>query len=243
MADTAVDCIKFLRDTAIAADTDIGERIYMSMAPQNATYPLAVMEIISRVETLTQDSGSAVDTYRVQVDVFSKEGSTSGFFQASTIASELRTAWSRQSNTDDYNNAIDSVQETNYLSDYDPDLGVARVTNDYLIRINPEAGEIMAQNYSETEQLWIGHGKKWIDGSQVYWRTWDLSQELGSVAVLTGLTPGAIDIIKYSFVYASGGSGNWNNSDQIAYNSGSDVYQVSIQSTVSAKVTVWYIKL
>jgi hypothetical protein len=139
MADTALAAIRFLRDTAILADTDIGERIYMSIAPQPAVYPLAVMEIVSRTPSPTQDSGSAVDTYRIQVDVFAQATSeSSAFEQASTIAHDLRVAWSREAG-----DTIDSIQEDSYFSDYLADQKVQQVSNDYMIRVLPD-GEVMA---------------------------------------------------------------------------------------------------
>ncbi len=151
MSDTAVDAIRFLRDTAIAANTDIGSRIYMSIAPQSATFPLAVMEIVSRVPTPTQDSGSAIDTYRVQVDVYAK-GTTgfSGFETAHTVASELRTAWSRTTDEFSYDNAISGVQEQGHFTDFDSELQVFRVSNDYLIRVTPE-GTVMTQIIKRTK--------------------------------------------------------------------------------------------
>jgi hypothetical protein len=146
MADTAIDAIRFMRDTAIAAGTDIGSRIYMSIAPQNAALPFAVMEIISRVESPTQDSGSAVDVYRIQVDVFAKASTTaSGFEQAHDIASNLRQAWSRQTDELTYDHAITGFQEVNHLTDFDPDYNAYRVSNDYMVRVNEEGGETMAE--------------------------------------------------------------------------------------------------
>lgn len=148
MADTALAAILFLRSTAITADTDLGERIYMSVAPQSAAFPYAVMEIVSRVESPTQDSGSAVDTYRIQVDVYAKAGSgTSGFETASTIAHDLRVAWSREAG-----DSVDSIQESNYFSDFIPDLNVNRVSNDYMIRVL-QSGEVMGTQIIKRQRV------------------------------------------------------------------------------------------
>lgn len=133
MIDTALTAIQFLVAQAIEADTDAASRIYFSQAPQSAAYPFVVIDIVSRTETPTQDSGSAVDTYRIQADVWAKASTTqSAFAIASGISTDLREVWSRQ--TDTY---IDGIQEVNYFTDYDAELQAQRVSNDYMVRVKP----------------------------------------------------------------------------------------------------------
>lgn len=140
LGNTAVDAIKYLRDKAILAGTDAGSRIYVAQAPQSATYPLVVLSIISRVPTPTQDNGSAVDTFRIQVDCYSKQSRTisdlSAFEVAHDVDNALRSVWSRSSSgLGDYDNGIDSVQEDNSFDDFIPDFDLYRVSTDYFIRV------------------------------------------------------------------------------------------------------------
>jgi hypothetical protein len=195
MADTALDAIKYLRDTAIAAETDAASRIYLTFAPQSASYPKVVMDIVSRVESPSQDLGSEVDVYRIQVDVFAKNGSArSGFDQAATIMHELREAWSRTGNNDDYNNVIDSVQEVGYRTDFLIDAsneGVFLVSSDYLIRVG--AGSATMVRYSTEEQVWPKY--KWINSETIYWRTWNLGTGNNSYEDLTGLLIANVSLV------------------------------------------------
>jgi hypothetical protein len=134
MIDTALTAIQFLVAQAIEADTDAASRIYFSQAPQGAAFPFVVIDIVSRTETPTQDSGSAVDTYRFQVDVWARAtSSVSAFAIASGISTDLREVWSRQ--TDTY---IDGIQEVNFFTDYDGELLAQRVSNDYMVRVKPD---------------------------------------------------------------------------------------------------------
>lgn len=137
MSDTkSLVALRFVRDKIIAASTTAGSKIYTGVAPQSAAYPYVVIDIVSRGEAPTQDAGSAVDTYRVQVDCWAKSGSsTSGLNTVSTLADNIRTALSRQTDYTTYDFDIDGVQEANHLTDYIPEIEVYRDTNDYLIRI------------------------------------------------------------------------------------------------------------
>jgi len=140
LGNTAVDAIKFLRDSAILAGTDAGSRIYVAQAPQSSTYPLVVMSIVSRVPTPTQDNGSAVDTFRIQVDTYAKQSRSISDLDAFTVAHDvdnaLRSTWSRTSSgLGDYDNGIDSVQEDNSFDDFIPDMDLYRVSTDYFVRV------------------------------------------------------------------------------------------------------------
>lgn len=139
MADTGYIAIEFFRACAVLAATDASARIYMNQSPQNASYPHVVMSIISREESPTQDSGSAVDTLRIQVDCYAKPSTTeSGFRIASRLSDDIRVAASRATNESDYDQIIDGIQEANYLTDYIEDIDLYRVTNDYMVRVKPE---------------------------------------------------------------------------------------------------------
>lgn len=147
LGNTAVDAIKYMRDTAILAETDADSRIYTSIVPQSATYPLVVMDIISREESPTQDSGSACDYYRIQVDIFAKQSrdiaERSAFEMAHDIAFALRQTWSRTtSNTGDYDNAIDSIQEVDHRTGFLTDMDLYHVSNDYIVRMVGEGTTI-----------------------------------------------------------------------------------------------------
>lgn len=141
MADTGYVAIEFFRAVAVAASTAASSRIYINESPQSAAYPHVVMSIISREPSPTQDSGSAVDTYRIQVDCYAKPSTTQSAFKvASTLADNIRVAVSRAYNEADYDQIIDSVQEANYFTDQIPDIDLFRVSNDYMVRVKPEAG-------------------------------------------------------------------------------------------------------
>lgn len=140
LGNTAVDAIKFMRDTAILSGTDAGSRIYVAQAPQSSTYPLVVMSIVSRVPTPTQDSGSAVDTFRIQVDTYAKQSrdisDLDAFVTAHDVDNALRSTWSRSSSDPgDYDTGIDSIQEDNSFDDFLTDLDLYRVSTDYFVRV------------------------------------------------------------------------------------------------------------
>lgn len=116
--------------------TDADLPVYVGVAAQGAEYPFVVIEIVSRNESETQDSGSAVDTYRVQVDCYAKSDNTlSGYATAAALADGIRAVLSRATDYSSYNYDIDGVQEANHLTDYIPEIEVYRATNDYMIRI------------------------------------------------------------------------------------------------------------
>lgn len=137
LGNTASDAIKYLRDRGILADTEAGERIYLSQAPPSAEMPYVVMEIISNLEAPTQDDGSAVDTFRIQVDVYAKNTSiASGFETAAGIEYALRVNWSRTASQEgDYDNGIQSVQESGYRTAFYTDLDAQLVSRDYMVRV------------------------------------------------------------------------------------------------------------
>lgn len=133
-----LDMLEWLRSTIVAEEYEGGTLgVFTIEAPQTATYPQVIMNIVSRAESPTQDSGSAVDTYRIQIDVWAKSTSTaSGLYTSHLVANNIRQLISRTGNPSSYNpTIIDSVQEANHFTDYIPDEGIYRVTNDYLIRI------------------------------------------------------------------------------------------------------------
>jgi hypothetical protein len=219
MSSTALAAIRYLVDAAISADTDLGSRIYMSQAPQPATYPLAVMEIVSREESPTQYSGSAMDTFRIQVDVFAKNGSSrSGFEAAHTLADQLRVAWARDAN---YTNlgSIDGIQEVNHSSDFVPDFDVYRVTNDYMIRVidpeytPPDGGYAshpeFSGNYSEDLQIWPY--SKHLGLEVIYWQTWVFTNPVDGYQALTGLAVGSVGDYTEIEAVAIDDDGNRNN--------------------------------
>ena len=141
---TASDAIKYMRDMAVLANTDAGSRIYVSVAPQSVSYPLVVMKVISMAPSPTQDSGSAVDTFRIQVDSYAKQSRTisddSAFDTAHGLADTLRSTWSRNGSTfGDYDHLIDSIQEEDHREDFNTELETYRVSYDYMVRVNTTA--------------------------------------------------------------------------------------------------------
>ena len=141
---TASDAIKYMRDMAVLANTDAGSRIYVSVAPQSSDYPLVVMKVISMAPSPTQDSGSAVDTFRIQVDSYAKQSRTisddSAFDTAHGLADTLRSTWSRNGSTfGDYDHLIDSIQEEDHREDFNTELETYRVSYDYMVRVNTTA--------------------------------------------------------------------------------------------------------
>lgn len=129
----------FLQDYLTTEAIAVG-KVFINHAPQSATYPFIVATIITRDESPTQDSGSAVDTYRVQLDVYSQAtSSASAFDLAETIAATVRTQLSRVAGiamiTAAGTTIIDGVQESNSFSEYIHDIMVYRVSSDYFIRV------------------------------------------------------------------------------------------------------------
>ena len=170
LGNTAIDAIQYLINTAVTAATDAGSRIYPSIAPQSAAYPLVILQIVSRETTPTQPLGSAVDIYRIQADVFAKpSGTTSAFLKAHTIDNALRTAWSRTSDGQNYSTGIDLVQEDDSRSDWFPEEQVYNVSTDYFIRMKQAGDQVVpASDFTETESIWAGH--LWF-GEIIYTKT------------------------------------------------------------------------
>lgn len=128
-----------LRDVIVASDAGTGERVYLSAVPQDAVYPYVVVDIISRTEAMTQDVGSAVDEFRVQIDVAAKAANgNSAANVALSNADAIRTALTRRDIGD---NGFYSVQEVNMITDWLPEPGVFLVTTDYMIRVVTEQGD------------------------------------------------------------------------------------------------------
>jgi hypothetical protein len=127
----------YVRQAINTAAPDLSNRIYITQAVQSAAFPLAVFSIISLTPTPTQDNGSAIDSFRVQVDVYAKaSASNSGFVTANGLAQLIRTELSRDMVGDAYDGySIDLVQELGSFSDYDPILEVHRNSTDYSITI------------------------------------------------------------------------------------------------------------
>ena len=120
-----------IADAAVSAA--VSSRIYIEQGQFEAGYPNVVISVVSREESPTQDTGSAIDEYRVQVDVYARPSSgASAFAAADDIAHKLRAAWSRQNDT-----KIESIQEAGYRTDHYPENDVVLVSNDYMIRVLP----------------------------------------------------------------------------------------------------------
>lgn len=133
----ALFLVEYLTPSVIAEGS-----VFVNHAPQSATYPFIIATVVSREPSPTQDSGSAVDTYRVQLDVYAKAtASVSAFDAAETIAHNARVAISRTYGIamvwDSFTKSvvIDGVQEDNSFSEYIEDIMVCRVSTDYMIRV------------------------------------------------------------------------------------------------------------
>jgi len=136
MAHTGLDAIEYIRDLIVAADTDALSSVFISVAPQSASFPMVVIDMIDRVEYPTQSSGSAVDQYRVQLNIMAKaSGAKSAFKVTHEISQAIRSAISRITDTTTYSHDIDGIQEAGHFSDFDSDIQVQRVVDDYIIRV------------------------------------------------------------------------------------------------------------
>lgn len=136
----AFTAIEFVRDVVVNTNK-AGQRVYMDQAPQSAASPFVVISIVSREESPTQDDGSAVDEYRVQIDCYAKATSSlSAFAICNDLSEAIRSDLSRDTYTYDagdpqYANNVDGVQESNYFTDYIPEIDLQRISTDYMIRI------------------------------------------------------------------------------------------------------------
>ncbi len=140
LGNTAPDALKFMRDLAVLAGTDAASRIYITQAPQPATFPLVILSIVDVERSPTQASGSVVDTYRIQASTFVKQSTNisdpSAFETANLIDYTLRSVWSRaKSVTGDYDNAVDSIQEEGTNQNFIPDENVYTINSDYMVRV------------------------------------------------------------------------------------------------------------
>lgn len=132
----AADAIQFIRDLIITADTDAGSRVYLTTAPQSATYPLIVLDFVSGAFTPTQEDGSVLDTYRIQIDCLAEPSSSaSAFVTAMELANEVRRAISRQEDTENYTNTIDSIQEDAFRTAQFTEPDIYLVSFDYMVRV------------------------------------------------------------------------------------------------------------
>lgn len=118
-----------------AFNTATGGRIYANAARQGVAYPLCVISGVGRVEAPTQDSDSAIDTYRIQVDLFADDlGATSGIAKLTVLSAYVREALARVTGTVD-GVLVNGIQSAGERDDYDRDLQLHRRILDFQIRI------------------------------------------------------------------------------------------------------------
>lgn len=112
-----------------------GGRIYANVAQQGAAYPLCVISGIGRVESPTQDDDSAIDTYRIQLDLFAEDSPTaSGIATLTNMAEQARDALARVTGTVE-GILVNGIQSAGEGDDYDRDLKLHRKRLDFQIRI------------------------------------------------------------------------------------------------------------
>ncbi len=133
----AAAAISFIRGTLVTEGIVSNDAVYYGVAPQTVAYPYSVISIISSIPTPTQPSGSAVETFRLQIDFWAKADSThSGFYNVELMAHNARLSISRIADPSSYDPfIIDSVQEAGGFSDYIPEIDVYRCTQDYMVRV------------------------------------------------------------------------------------------------------------
>lgn len=118
-----------------AFNTATGGRIYANAAKQGVGYPLCVISGVGRVEAPTQDADSAIDTHRIQIDLFADDlGVTSGIAKLTTLSAYVREALARITGTID-GVLVNGIQSAGERDDYDRELQVHRKILDFQIRL------------------------------------------------------------------------------------------------------------
>lgn len=113
----------------------VSTRIYPNVAEQGAAYPLIVFSGVGRFESPTQDDDSAIDTHRVQVDLFAIDtASASAISQLTRMSGYVRAALARVTGTID-GILVNGIQSAGEGDEYDTELKVHRKRLDFLIRL------------------------------------------------------------------------------------------------------------
>lgn len=116
----------------------VGDRIYPNVAQQGQSPPFIVMSTIDAPPTPTQDGDSAIDSYRIQLDLFAQDIAAygSGISVLTTLAAHVRTALARQTGLID-TIRVNGIQSAGQQDDYDTELKLHRKILDFIIRIKP----------------------------------------------------------------------------------------------------------
>lgn len=108
----------------------VSTRIFPDTVPQNTSFPYISYTVISTLPTDAKDGASRLDVVNVQVDIYSRDYSTT-----QDIAAGVRAALDRYSGTNNSVN-VDKIWFTNEAAgNYEQELGVFWVSQDYAARV------------------------------------------------------------------------------------------------------------
>lgn len=116
----------------------VGFRIYPNVAEPGQTTPMIVMSTIDAPPTPTQDGDSAIDSYRLQLDLFAQDiyAYGSGISMLTSLAAAVRTALARHTGVI-AGYTVNGIQSAGQQDDYDTELKLHRKILDFIIRIKP----------------------------------------------------------------------------------------------------------
>jgi hypothetical protein len=106
----------------------VAARIYPPPVPQNAVYPLVTYQLIDEVEQHAFGVASGIVDTRYQVDcwAFTLSG-------ARALATQVRLALDNYAGTSDTIIILNSFFDSGKVMDFDPEEGVHRYSQDFLI--------------------------------------------------------------------------------------------------------------
>jgi len=108
----------------------VGTNIFPLKAPQNKSFPYITYQTISRIPAKFKDGPAILDTFRVQVNIFSET-----FKQGSELSELVRAAldWKESQTLDSKIQHIHFDQENNLFED---DADIYGVAQDYFVRMH-----------------------------------------------------------------------------------------------------------
>lgn len=108
----------------------VSTRIYPDTVPQNAEFPYISYTVISTLPTDAKDGASRLDVVSVQVDIYSRNYSTT-----QDMAAGVRSALDRYSGTNNSVQVDKIIFSNEAAGQYEQQIGVFWISQDYTARV------------------------------------------------------------------------------------------------------------
>lgn len=118
---------KLVNDAPVAAI--VGAKVYWGVAPQGATVPFVVLNVVGNVPNDTKSGVSDVDAFAIQIDSY-----TATYEQLQDLDRKVRTAIDKQTGTWD-GIVVDGIRYLTSRDDFENEPQERRRSSDYTVRI------------------------------------------------------------------------------------------------------------